>query len=169
LLIPWLDYQKLSVSRSNLPMTPEKELIERILLGEKSLFELIVRRFNPLLYKVGRSYNLNHEDTQDLMQETFIDAYKYLPTFQGRSEFKTWIIRIMMNHGHRKNENSGYTYERRQGARENASTIFSEPNHDLETIMYTKELGQLIVAALQRRPFADRLPSSLREIIGMTD
>lgn len=62
-------------------MTPEKELIERILLGEKSLFELIVRRFNPLLYKVGRSYNLNHEDTQDLMQETFIDAYKYLPTF----------------------------------------------------------------------------------------
>lgn len=149
-------------------MTPEKELIERILQGEKSLFELIVRRFNPLLYKVGRSYNLNHEDTQDLMQETFIDAYKYLPTFQGRSEFKTWIIRIMMNHCYRKKEKSSYKYEILQDARENTSIMFSDSNHDLEKIIYTKELGQIIEAALQKIPFEYRMTFSLREIIGMT-
>lgn len=148
-------------------MTPEKELIERILQGEKSLFELIVRRFNPLLYKVGRSYNLNHEDTQDLMQETFIDAYKYLPTFQGRSEFKTWIIRIMMNHCYRKKEKSSYKYEILQDARENTSIMFSDSNHDLEKIIYTKELGQIIEAALQKIPFEYRMTFSLREIIGM--
>lgn len=48
----------------------DTEIIEKILKGEKSLYELIVRRYNPYLYKIGRSYNYNHEDTQDLMEVT---------------------------------------------------------------------------------------------------
>jgi len=52
----------------------EAEIIPRIINGEKALYEIIVRWFNPYLYKIGRSYNYNHQDTQDLMQETFIDA-----------------------------------------------------------------------------------------------
>src|SRR5690348_5991449 len=60
----------------------ESEIINRIATGEKSLYELIVRRYNPHLYKVGRSYNYNHEDTQDLMQDTFIDAYRNLQQFE---------------------------------------------------------------------------------------
>lgn len=70
------------------------EVIERILKGEKALYELIIRRYNPYLYKIGRSYNYSHEDTQDLMQDTYIDAYKNLYKFEGRSGFKTWIMRI---------------------------------------------------------------------------
>ena len=80
----------------------EAEIIRRILDGEKAMYEIIVRRFNPYLYKIGRSYNYNHEDTQDLMQDTFVDAYKNLLQFEGRSNFKTWIIRIMMNNCYRK-------------------------------------------------------------------
>ena len=59
----------------------EEEIIQRILAGEKPLYELIVKRFNPTLYKIGRSYNYNHQDTQDLMQDSFIDAYKNLKQF----------------------------------------------------------------------------------------
>ncbi len=82
----------------------EVEIIERILKGEKALYEIIVRRFNPYLYKVGRSYNYHHEDTLDLMQDTFVDAYKNLQNFEGRSNFKTWIVRIMLNNCYRKRE-----------------------------------------------------------------
>lgn len=39
------------------------EIIKRILEGEKSLYELIVRRFNPYLCKNSRSYNYNHKGT----------------------------------------------------------------------------------------------------------
>ena len=39
----------------------EEEIIQRILAGEKPLYELIVKRFNPTLYKIGRSYNFNHQ------------------------------------------------------------------------------------------------------------
>ena len=89
----------------------ESEIIQRIVNGEKSLYEIIVRRFNAYLYKVGRSYNYNHEDTQDLMQETFIDAYKNLSAFEGRSGFGTWLIRIMLNNCYRKKEKASFKNE----------------------------------------------------------
>ena len=53
------------------------------------------------------SYGYKHEDVEDLMQETFIAAYLHLPEFEGRSSFKTWITRIMLNqcyHKSQKNE-----------------------------------------------------------------
>ena len=89
----------------------ETEIIGRILKGEKALYEIIVRRFNPYLYKIGRSYNFNHEDTEDLMQDSFVDAYKNLSQFEGRSGFKTWIIRIMLNNCFRKKEKSSFKNE----------------------------------------------------------
>ncbi|HLR50478.1 MAG TPA: hypothetical protein VK076_07885 [Candidatus Sphingobacterium stercoripullorum] len=45
----------------------EKEIIKRVIEGEVAFYEVLVRRFNPVLYKVGRSYNFNHQDTEDLM------------------------------------------------------------------------------------------------------
>jgi hypothetical protein len=49
----------------------ETELIKRIGEGETELFEILIRRNNPFLYKAGMSYGYNHEDVEDLMQETF--------------------------------------------------------------------------------------------------
>ena len=64
------------------------ELVQKVLAGDRSLFEMVIRRNNPFLYRLGRSYNYNHEDTQDLMQDTFVNAYTNLATFQNRSSFK---------------------------------------------------------------------------------
>src|SRR5690606_21721266 len=123
-------------------------IIERILKGEKSLYELIVRRFNPYLYKIGRSYNYNHEDTQDLMQETFIDAYKSLLQFEGRASFKTWIIRIMMNNCYRKREKSSFKNEIMQDANEHSTPLFTNKNNDTDKIIQNRELGSIIEKAL---------------------
>ena len=113
----------------------ETEVIERIAGGEKSLFEFIIKKYNATLYKIGRSYNYNHEDTQDLMQDTFIDAYKSLLQFEGRSSFKTWIIRIMMNNCYRKSRKSSYKNEITQDVNEQSKPIFSgSPNGTEETI-----------------------------------
>ncbi|MCO5249058.1 MAG: hypothetical protein M9887_08940 [Chitinophagales bacterium] len=61
----------------------EQEIIARILDGERVLFELIVRRYNPYLYKIGRSYKYNHDDTEDLMQEALYQCFKSLAQFEG--------------------------------------------------------------------------------------
>lgn len=145
----------------------EAEIIERIIKGEKALFEIIIRRYNPYLYKVGRSYNYFHEDTQDLMQETFIDAYKSLSKFEGRSGFKTWIIRIMMNNCYRKKEKSSFKNEIMQEVDDNSKPMFTNSNNDTENIVQNRELGLIIEDALGKIPFNYRMAFSLREINGL--
>lgn len=145
----------------------EAEIIERIINGEKALFEIIIRRFNPYLYKVGRSYNYFHEDTQDLMQETFIDAYKSLSKFEGRSGFKTWIIRIMMNNCYRKKERSSFKNEIMQDVNDNSKPMFTNAKNDTENIVQNRELGHIIEDALGKIPFNYRMAFSLREINGL--
>lgn len=145
----------------------ETEIIGRIIRGEKSLYELIVRRFNPYLYKIGRSYNYNHEDTQDLMQDTFIDAYKNLNQFEGRASFKTWIIRIMMNNCYRKKRKSSFKNEIIQDMNDNSKPMFISGNNDTEKTIQNRELGHIIEKALVNIPFDYRMVFSLREINGL--
>ncbi|CAN5908949.1 hypothetical protein BH11BAC7_BH11BAC7_24010 [soil metagenome] len=93
----------------------EAEIIEKILKGE-ALFELLIRRNNPFLYKTGRAYGYNHEDTEDLMQETFVNAYINLSRFEKRSSFKTWIIKIMLNNCFQKRQKFSFKNEKAAGA-----------------------------------------------------
>lgn len=146
----------------------EAEIIGRISGGEKKLYEIIVRRFNPVLYKVGRSYNYNHEDTEDLMQETFIDAYKNLEKFEGRSAFKTWLIRIMMNNCYRKKQKLSYKNEITKDLNDNSTPMFSNSKNGADKIFQNRELGSIIENALFKIPLDYRMVFSLREINGLS-
>ncbi len=145
----------------------EEAIIERVLNGEKSLYEIIVRRLNPDIYKIGRSYNYSHEDTQDLMQNTFIDAYRNLNKFEGRSRFKTWIIRIMMNNCYHMREKYGNKMEFSQEIKENSIPMFSSSRNDGHKVVHNHELAKIIENALSRIPFDYRIVFSLREINGL--
>lgn len=144
----------------------ETEIVERVINGEKSLYEIIVRRFNPYLYKVGRSYNYNHEDTQDLMQETFVDAYKSLKQFEGRSDFKTWLVRIMLNNCYHKKEKFSFKNEISQDLNINSNPMFTNSNNDTEKVIQNRELGHILEDALSEIPLDYRMVFSLREING---
>ena len=145
----------------------ETEIIDRITAGEKSLYEIIVRRYNPHLYKVGRSYNYNHEDTQDLMQDTFIDAYRNLNQFEGRADFKTWIMRIMLNNCYRKKEKFSFKNEISTEVNDQSTPLFARRDNDTDKIIQNRELGLIIEDALSRIPFDYRMVFALREINGM--
>ncbi|HEU0226707.1 MAG TPA: sigma-70 family RNA polymerase sigma factor, partial [Arachidicoccus soli] len=73
------------------------DIIKKINEGEIKLFEILIRRYDPFLYKIGRTYHYNHEDTEDLMQDAYMNAYCSLKKFENRSSFKTWLTRIMLN------------------------------------------------------------------------
>lgn len=145
----------------------ETVIIERILSGEKELFELIVRRFNPFLYKIGRSYNYNHDDTLDLMQETFINAYLNLKQFQSRSSFKSWLIKIMLNNCFHKKEKLSFKNEIMKDIKEQDNPLFTINNSNNENKIINKELGVVIENALSKIPHNYRIVFSLREINGL--
>lgn len=146
----------------------ELEIIKRIVENdEKALYEIIIRRFNPYLYKIGRAYNYNHEDTEDLMQDTFIDAYKNLSKFEGRSDFKTWIVRIMMNNCYRKREKLSFKNEIMQDVNDQSKPLFTNTSNTGK-VVHNRELGNAIEHALSEIPYDYRVTFSLREINGFS-
>lgn len=146
----------------------EPDLIRQILDGKKALFEIIIRRNNAILYKTGRSYNYSHEDTQDLMQETFIDAYRNLSKFENRSTLKTWITRIMLNKCFHKKQK--FSFNEAPSEIDDKSVPMYSSNHDTDTSksVINKELGMVIENALQQLSLDYRLVFSLREINGFS-
>lgn len=145
------------------------EIIQKILAGEVALYEILIRRNNPFLYKTGRTYNYNHEDTQDLMQDTFIDAYNNLSKFENRSSFRTWIIRIMLNNCYKKQQKFSFKNEIAKEINEKSIPMFSSDQHtDANKIIVNRELNTVIENALTQIPLEYRMVFSLREITGLS-
>lgn len=72
-------------------------LVERARGGDRAAFDELVRRYVPKLYGMVFSMTGNHEDTDDLLQDVFLRAYRSLAKFRGDSAFYTWIYTIAVN------------------------------------------------------------------------
>lgn len=150
---------------------PETEVIDRIIAGDLALFEVLIRRYNPYLYKVGRSYGYCHQDVEDLMQETFIHAYENLRKLNNKQYFKTWLIRIMLNECYRKHQKVSskkevimdtFSYDK-------FIPMFSGNNNDdTERRVGNKEMNSVIEGAINRIPLDYRLVFMLRELNGLS-
>ena len=151
-------------------MISEVELINRIIKGESELFEILIRRNNPYLYKLGMSYGYKHEDVQDLMQDAFIAAYLNLEKFEARSSFKTWITRIMLNQCYQKAQKLSFKFEKANDILNEKTTPMFESNQSTDTYrsVLNNELSNVIVGALISIPLEYRMVFSLRELNGMS-
>jgi RNA polymerase sigma-70 factor (ECF subfamily) len=72
-------------------------IIGQIVLGDKELFGLLVKRHEQAVYGMGLSFFRNRDDASDFTQEVFLKVYRSLPRFEGRSRFSTWLYRIAYN------------------------------------------------------------------------
>lgn len=79
------------------PTLSEATIIQRILTGEKELYEILMRRNNQKLYRVLRGYFTDTREIEDLMQNTYLKAYEKLSYFRQDALFSTWLIRIGIN------------------------------------------------------------------------
>lgn len=148
----------------------DHEIVKRILEGEKELFEILLRRHNQTLYRAIRSY-LKPEDTvADLMQDTYLKAYRKLETFKGNASFSTWLIRIGINESLqylRRNKNIKVSAD----PKENESRIIQLPDTlqlNPEKQMIKKETQLLIEKAIDRLPEKYRIIYVLHEVEGLS-
>ena len=65
--------------------------------GDRAEFARIVEEYSPMVYRLGLKMLNNPQDAEDILQETFIKAYKYIHSFDGRSSVSTWLYRIATN------------------------------------------------------------------------
>ena len=75
----------------------DRLLVERTKKGDFEAYDQLIRRYQERVYGLTYHMTSNHEDANDLTQETFIKAFRSLDTFKGDSSFYTWIYRIAVN------------------------------------------------------------------------
>jgi RNA polymerase sigma-70 factor (ECF subfamily) len=75
----------------------ERELIERVLAGEKDLFYELIRPYERGVFLAATSILGNDADAEDAAQEAFMKAYRGLARFRQESKFSTWLIQIAIN------------------------------------------------------------------------
>jgi RNA polymerase sigma factor (sigma-70 family) len=148
------------------PTYTDEEVIVRVLTGQPALFELLIRRTNPNLYRVGRSFGYNHQDTEDLMQETHVDAYMHLGKFERRSSYSTWITRLMINRCAQKMRKRSTTFEIPTLEHAESATPVYQSNYadDPSQLVMKNELSRLIENALVELPVNYRVVFTLREL-----
>lgn len=147
----------------------DSEVVERVINGETPLYEILIRRCNSLLYKIGRAYGFNHHDTEDLMQETYVAAYRSLSTFENKAQFKTWIGSIMRNQCFHKKQKHSFTKEKSVDEITNANEDFMNSSRQYsEQGILQKELGMVMEKALSSIEEDYRLVFTLRELNGLS-
>lgn len=71
--------------------------LQRLQAGDKAEFARLVEQYSSVVYRLGLKMLENEQDAEDVLQETFIKAYRALPDFQGNSSLSTWLYRIASN------------------------------------------------------------------------
>jgi len=148
----------------------EEELIKKIVDGDKTLFEVLIRRYNSVLYKLARCYGFNHQDAEDIMQETHVSAYTNLKNFQHKASYKTWVSKILihkcvykLSYGYFKNEHPGTNEMNNQ-----VKPVFNQSRMGTEKIILNKELSKVLEKSLEEIPLTYRTVFILREVEGFS-
>src|ERR1700686_5337687 len=81
-----------------LPLIESDEaLLKKAVAGERDSLDELFRRYRLVAYRVAHRLLGNEADALDAVQEAFVKALIHLPSFQGRSSFKTWMLRVVSN------------------------------------------------------------------------
>src|SRR6478609_3092479 len=153
--------------------TGDLGLVHRVQRGDKTAFDLLVRKYQHKVIKLVTRYLRDQADAEDVAQEAFIKAYRAIPQFRGDSAFYTWLYRIAINTAKNalaaRNRNP-VTYDLdTQGNEETADMIgkLKDPETP-EGLALTEEIRNIVNAAIGELPEDLRTAIVLRELEGMS-
>jgi RNA polymerase sigma-70 factor (ECF subfamily) len=151
----------------------DQQLVVRAQHGDQQAFGLLVSKYQRKLARLLSRLIRDPAEVEDVAQETFIKAYRALGNFRGDSAFYTWLYRIGIN--------TAKNYLVSQGRRAPTSTDFDSEEaegfddgdllRDINTperMLFSKEIGETVNAAMEALPEDLRTAITLREIEGMS-
>jgi len=146
---------------------PDRELVERARAGEREAFDLLVARYQRRLLRLVLRLLRDQAEAEDVVQETFLKAYRALPRFRGDAAFYTWLYRIALN-----GARNAILRRRQRGASHGvapsqlpaAAPEIGTP----ESMLLSKQVMLAIDAAMEALPLELRTAIALREIEGLS-
>jgi RNA polymerase sigma-70 factor, ECF subfamily len=150
----------------------DEALAARAVAGEEAAFEALVARHEARVHRLACRLTGHEGDAQDVLQETFLAAYRGLATFRGDARFSTWFYRIATNTA---------LMHRRAKARHPAESLEAYLPRFTEDGVHAGEPADLLAASraddvLDRKELAararaglDRLPEAYRDAFVLRD
>lgn len=149
----------------------DNELVQRAQKGDESAFNLLVRKYQHRIAAVVSRLVRNPSECQDVVQDSFIKAYRALPGFRGESQFYTWMYRIAVNTA----KNHLASQKRRPSADVELDDaefieggIYVQSNDTPEHELLREELAKVVSKALAQLPEEIRQAITLREMEGLS-
>jgi RNA polymerase sigma-70 factor (ECF subfamily) len=150
----------------------ELDLVKRARQGRLEAYEELVRRYQERIYATIYHMTSNHEDANDLAQETFIKSYRVLKSFKGSSSFYTWLYRIAVN------KTINFLKQRRHRTQMSLNDWDFNAEHDPDLVALISEktprrdvdlaeLQEKLNAALQKLSEPHRLVVILHDVQGL--
>jgi RNA polymerase sigma-70 factor (ECF subfamily) len=147
----------------------DEEVVERVLAGDTSLYEVVMRRYNTRLYRVARAILNNDGEAEDVMQDTYVRAFQFLGQFEGRAKFSTWLTRIAV-HEALARTHKARRFEDWDDMNENlqnevaASPLSSSPESQTALV----EMSKILEHAIEGLPAQYRTVVMMRDVEEMT-
>jgi RNA polymerase sigma-70 factor, ECF subfamily len=150
----------------------DQQLVVRVQKGDKSAFDLLVRKYQHRIAKLVSRYVYDRTEVEDVTQEAFIKAYRAIKGFRGESAFYTWLYRIAIN--------TAKNYLVAQGRRPAIADVETEDAEvtDIgtnlrdattpERHLLADEIGRTVERVLAALPEDLRTAVTLREIDGLS-
>ncbi|MCI0399935.1 MAG: RNA polymerase sigma factor RpoE [Gammaproteobacteria bacterium] len=150
----------------------DQQLIRRVQRGDKKAFDLLVLKYQHRIINLVSRFVREPNDALDVAQDTFLKAYRALPSFRGDSAFYTWLYRIAINTA--KNHlvvQSRRPVEREQDHAENEQIALESALSDIATpehMLLKDEIQATVLKAIEELPEDLSTAITLREVEGLS-
>lgn len=160
------------------PRRGEATLIQRLQAGDEQAFEAVFNKYSSKLYNVAQRILGEPADAQEVVQEVFLTVFRKAHTFQGNSQFSTWLYRLTVNEalgkirkGKNKQKEVGYEeyLPKFQDDGHHSSRPIVDWSDTVEEEYAGQELRQLLSQALNQLKPVDKSVVVLSDVEGMSD
>lgn len=143
------------LGKQRLEQMSDEDVMEQFQAGNDRAFNILVHRFKDRLHNFLYRYTKNHQDCEDLVQETFLRVYRSKDSYERIARLSTWIFTIAINLAkslHKKKQ------------RMTKVTIHEDPSDPEDRKMDLEDTEILPDEVLQQKICMDHLESALKEL-----
>jgi len=146
----------------------DEQVVARILAGNTALFEVIMRRHNQRLYRTVRAILGGDDEAEDAMQDAYIQAYRNLGQFEGRSSLATWLTRIAVNQCLSRLRKHRHIYPIDAELEKKMIEKIDDARPGPEKQMLSGEVRRVLELAIEQMPARYRSVLVLRDVEGLS-
>ncbi|NMC78023.1 MAG: sigma-70 family RNA polymerase sigma factor [Chloroflexi bacterium] len=151
----------------------EKTLsLQALKAGDRAEFSKLVDLYSSSLFRLALRILGDPQDAEDVLQETFLKAYRALPSFEGRSSLSTWLYRIVTNEAlmviRRAKPDLLWADDEEENSEAISPSLFVDWDALPEQELLSHEVKQFLDQAVQQLSANLRIVFLLRDVVGLS-